>query len=196
MVPSPARVGREDIADLAVAAAMFESSNSETDTREPFHYTLGVRWVSEEMAPFPPQGRKNDGLADAGLALKRALNTIYKSEERSKRRERLVAAKKSKRKTNVQTNLIRRLANQLQRRKSRLQPHGICVAVPVYIFLALFVKAMIYPLVQYLPGGQSLMVPAIRHLNEWMIEMFRFLIQCAMQYLLLPLARRQSYIPF
>jgi hypothetical protein len=195
MVPSPARVGREDVADLAVAAATFESNNSETGTREPFHYTLGVRWVGEEMAPFPPQGRKNDGLPDAGLALKRALNTIYKSEERSKRRKQLVA-QKSKRKNNVQADLILRLANQLvQRRKSRLQPHGICVAVPVYFFLALFVKTMIYPLVQYLPGGQSLMVPAVRRLNEWMIAMFTFLMQCAIQYLP-PLARRKLYIPF
>lgn len=195
MVPSPSRISREDVADLAVSAATFESIDSGTGSREPFHYTFGMRWVGEEMAPFPSQGRKNDGLPNANLALKRALSTIYKSEARSKSRKQLVANKSKRKKEGRQSDLVLRLASQIQRRKSRVQPHGICVALPVYFLLALFVKAMLYPVLQYLPGGQSLLVPAFRRMHQWTVAMITLLGQFAIRYLP-PLARRTQYIPF
>eukprot|EP00980_Cylindrotheca_fusiformis_P028324 scaffold22592_cov129-Cylindrotheca_fusiformis.AAC.10 len=192
MVPSPARVSREDVAILAATAATFEPDNRDTESVEPFHYTLGVRWVGEDMAPFPPQGRKNDGLPDAKDALKRALDTIHKSEARSRRRKQLIAYK-SKRKS--KSGRIPQLSNQVRRRKGRIQPHGICVALPVYLFLALFVKTMLFPLLQYLPGGRGLLLPALRKVNEFTLALFTLLIQSGIRYLP-SMARRKQYIPF
>ena len=77
-VPSPARVGRDDVAALAVSACLFQSEprtssttrpqqnsnhgddpelltpqtdSSENKEDESFHYTLGVRWVGQDMGP-------------------------------------------------------------------------------------------------------------------------------------------------
>jgi hypothetical protein len=192
IVPSPARVGREDVASLAVAAAMFQSKKESSNDKYPFHYTLGVRWVGQDMAPFPSQGRKTDGLETAGLALKRCVKTINKAEKRIQRRKRL---KKKDAALNVQSDIILRMSNQLQRRKRRLQPHGICTAVPVYFFLILFLKTIVYPVLQYLPGGKTLLLPALRRLAELGSLLFMFLIRHAKQRLPY-LARRKQYILF
>ena len=63
-VPCPARVGREDVAELAISAVMFQAGNvsvtrDEESSREdsvPLKMTLGVRWVGEDLDPYPSQG--------------------------------------------------------------------------------------------------------------------------------------------
>eukprot|EP00546_Thalassionema_frauenfeldii_P020020 CAMPEP_0178901366 /NCGR_PEP_ID=MMETSP0786-20121207/3982_1 /TAXON_ID=186022 /ORGANISM="Thalassionema frauenfeldii, Strain CCMP 1798" /LENGTH=495 /DNA_ID=CAMNT_0020572459 /DNA_START=215 /DNA_END=1699 /DNA_ORIENTATION=+ len=71
-LPYPAIVGREDVASLAVAAALFDdtstkalnSKHNETDPITPFHITLGVRWCGALDPPFSyEQGRQSSGHA-------------------------------------------------------------------------------------------------------------------------------------
>lgn len=63
-LPPPGRVGRTDVAALAVAAVdpyVLTSSKS---------YTLGVRWVGEGVKPRP-QGTKEEGCKDAAECMKK-----------------------------------------------------------------------------------------------------------------------------
>lgn len=145
----PSIVGREDVASLAVAAALFKSevlTEEKSSLREetiwkdsanknvphhqtnPFHHTLAVRWVSENMAPYPSQGCKGDGLATAALCLKEALKSL-------RRRRREIGAQPT---TNSNAVMIRK------RRPLRgVKPYGFCVALPVYLFLFLFSKSLL-----------------------------------------------------
>ena len=52
-VESPAVVGRDDVADLVVASTLFPSKNETSLNGDAFHYTLGVRWVGNELDPYP-----------------------------------------------------------------------------------------------------------------------------------------------
>mmetsp|Transcript_16979 Transcript_16979/g.41381 ORF Transcript_16979/g.41381 Transcript_16979/m.41381 type:complete len:571 (-) Transcript_16979:95-1807(-) len=194
VVPNPARVGREDVAALAVAAASFSNERNETALEGPFHYTLGVRWVGEDMAPYPSQGRKHDGLPDARLALKRTIETISKAKERTRRRKQLVAQKQSPPRQRA-NDIIERIRSQQSKRLGRIQPHGICVAVPTYFFVMLAAKTVLYPMVQVLPGGRTVLLPGLRRLNQTVISaIWGFLL--AIMRNLLPLARRRRYISF
>jgi hypothetical protein len=72
-VPCPARVGREDVAALAVSAALFDSTEELAEIEhKPFHYTFACRWTSETMDPYPPQGQKSDGHISASEGLQSA----------------------------------------------------------------------------------------------------------------------------
>lgn len=71
-LPYPAIVGREDVAALAVAAALFDDTSTkalnikhnETNAITPFHITLGVRWCGALDPPFSyEQGRQSSGHA-------------------------------------------------------------------------------------------------------------------------------------
>mmetsp|Transcript_7674 Transcript_7674/g.12027 ORF Transcript_7674/g.12027 Transcript_7674/m.12027 type:complete len:537 (-) Transcript_7674:1-1611(-) len=69
-LPYPAVVGREDVAALAVAAALFgdgprketSSNKNTTDSTMPFHMTLGIRWCGVLDPPFSyDQGEQSNG---------------------------------------------------------------------------------------------------------------------------------------
>lgn len=169
MVPFPARVSREDVASLAVAAAMFQTPTYETDDHgnhddgngipnpEPFHYTLACRWAGQQLDPFPPQGVKADGAPDAVTALRRSLRLIAKNEKRKQVLQQRKGA----------SALYQRTKQHLSRRK-RPQPHGVFVAVPIYVMLGLFARTLLHPLVQVLPGGSTVVLPALVQLNQWL----------------------------
>lgn len=178
------------MASLAVAAAMFQTKKDDGDnySNDPFHYTLACRWVGQNLDPFPAQGRKGDGFPDAQTALQRALKTIKKNR---RRREAL----KRKKSSSIQTDMILRMADKLQEQRKRLKPHGICVAVPIYLFLGLFFKTMVHPLLQFLPGGKTWVLPALARLNEWTVMMFSFLLTRLMVAMPL-LTQRQRFIRF
>lgn len=194
MVPNPARVGREDVAALAVAAASFNGEQNKAALEEPFHYTLGVRWVGEDMVPYPPQGRKHDGLPDARLALKRTIETISKSQERTRRRNQLIAQKQSPSQQRT-TDIIERVRNQQSKRLGRIQPHGICVALPMYFFVMLAAKTILCPLVQYLPGAKSVLLPGLGRLSQIVISTISTFLHAIFIHIL-PLARKRRYISF
>lgn len=192
VVPSPARVGREDVAALAVAAALF-SSHNDTNKSEPFHYTLGVRWVGDKMDPFPPQGRKADGLADADTCMQRALKTLKGTAQRSE--ERRQALEKKDDTGYSSRDVVLRLANQLQRRRQKPKPYGICVAIPLYIFLGMLSQSLIYPVLQHLPGGKTWILPALSKVNELLGMLAAYTIGQLL--VVLPwLAGRKHYISF
>jgi hypothetical protein len=174
-VPSPSRVGREDVAALAVAAATFVSQNR-TDSRgkkinDPFHYTFACRWVGEMEHPYPAQGRKRDGFPDAGDAFRRSLKAIHRNEQASERRKqiRLTGKSTSKRLSASSRDVIDRMAQRLESRRRQTRaskPHGICVAVPVYLLLALVIKIILIPSLSYIPGGKEHILPAIHLVNQ------------------------------
>jgi hypothetical protein len=189
VVPTPSLVSREDVASLAVAAALFHNPDK-NPIREPFHLTLGVRWVGPDMGPYPAQGRKADGLPDANSALQRCLKTVGKAEKRKRR----VSVP---RKRNMQGNdddpetVVRFANNIISRKRRRLKPYGICVAVPVYFFLASLAKALI----KYIPGGATYILPVFGRVNELLLMLVTYVIGKLI--LLLPfVVRRKQYIPF
>jgi hypothetical protein len=205
--PFPARVGREDVASLAIAAAMFQTPVYDIDEEEgygdvdtptgakedqPFHYTLACRWVGQELDPFPAQGVKADGAEDAQTALQRTLQVIEKNEKR----KRLLESRRRRKQT--LGALFDRTSATLQRRSKRLlrtQPHGLCAAIPVYIMLGLFARTLLQPIVKVLPGGQTWVLPALAQLNEWVLVTASLVMGKLMS--LLPfLARRKQYISF
>jgi len=170
-VETPAVVSREDVASLAVASAFFksprerEAANAWTTANEfsssdilppqipkyqPFHAILAVRWVGKDMHPYPSQGRKQDGLPTAQLALDRALKIIKMSEQKERRLE---LRRQRQREESPAYNTLReaypdtvlRLAEnfKLQRlSKMRLKPYGIVTAIPVYIVLAIAMRSV------------------------------------------------------
>jgi len=176
-VQSPALIGREDVATLAVAAATFVTQNRTNSiisskggsrTSEPFHYTFGCRWVGQTIDSYPPQGHKLDGHPDPAVAFRRSLKTLYRSEREQERR---------KERTNSENNplsssadLVVRMAEQVEKRRQkryRTKPYGLCVALPVYLSLALLGNMTLVPLLQFVPVGREWIIPCLnraRHL--------------------------------
>lgn len=152
-VSSPARVGREDVAALAVAATFFDSNdhvspkrdlatvkrerNSASRTASPFHYCLACRWAGSKMAPFPAQGSAKEGLPTAELCMQEALRQIRRKEKRERR-------------LNRRQSTAARLARNMP--STRIKPYGICTALPVYLFLGMFMHALVRTLLPVLPG--------------------------------------------
>jgi hypothetical protein len=170
-VPCPARVGREDVAALAVASALFDSQPRQKQKRrtgdrsgsnddglhigdtdddysndEPFHYTLACRWASDQLDPYPAQGQMSEGLPTANLCLQAALRTL-----RGQRP--LRAAIAAKRNQAGPESVLRRHVKATPQRR-RIKPYGICVAVPVYLVLSLMLRSLLYYAATYLPGLQ------------------------------------------
>jgi hypothetical protein len=152
-LPSPSRVGRDDVAALAVSAALFDSKTSSKDDKnseageheieEPFHYTLAVRWAGEDLSPFPAQGRLKDGMPDANLCLQDALRKL--STDRAK-----PSLRRTKRRAAYPETVLR-FATTLQASR-RSKPYGVCVAVPLYLILALFARSLFHSVASFFPG--------------------------------------------
>jgi len=185
-VPSPALVGREDVAALAVAAATFVTQNRTNDDHpkskdsgvrpsEAFHYIFGCRWVGETLDSYPPQGRQRDGHPNPFIAFRRALRTV-RSREREKEREERIDnnyGKRSPSSVSSSTDSVVRMAEKLdkrrQRRRRRPKPYGICVTVPTYLLLALFGKLVLISLLQHIPGGKEFALPWLDRARHWMV---------------------------
>jgi len=157
-VPCPARVGREDVAGLAISAVMFQAGNvsvtdddsSQTEAA-PLKMALGVRWVGEELHPYPAQGRKSDGLPDAHQCMNRALKEHRKNQKRNRRR-------KLKSKSSIPDSIARYASSQ----RRSLKPYGVFVAVPVYLLLWVMLKN----LCRYIPGYSENVAPALARIRD------------------------------
>lgn len=122
---SPARVGRVDVAELLSAAALAPWMSADNQTATSVHYTLAVRWSGDEqaMAPYPAQGVKTHGCRKAAKSLQKAIR-------RRNRRE----TKMSKPVSAMTTAMTSTTPI------SRLKPYGVCVAVPLYLTLAILLR--------------------------------------------------------
>jgi len=141
------------VAALAVASALFDSKRQKRKARddvgsiedEPFHYCLACRWVGQDMAPFPAQGKMSQGHADATLGLQAALKKIRQHEKRRRRRRTMYAKKYP------ETAL--RISQHLKATPRKIKPYGIFAAVPVYVVLTMMIRSMFYYLSPYIPGS-------------------------------------------
>ena len=138
-VPYPARISRDDTAEVIVAAALWNNRNHEVTKAKSssfvsvddnvddksFHYTLACRWVGNEMDPYPAQGHASDGHPTAYQCLQSTLRRTKSNETNSIYR----------------TNGVQPLNNRLT---LKMKPYGICAALPVYMFISLFVSSVVY----------------------------------------------------
>jgi hypothetical protein len=107
-VASPAIVGTEDVAALAIASGLFPAKRE----KEPFHYCLACRWVSENLTPYPAQGKKSDGFNTANLSIQSAVRKLRKR---------------------------RNLANKSHK---ELKPYGLWTAIPLYLGLTVLAASV------------------------------------------------------
>ena len=133
-VPYPARISRDDTAEVVVAAALWNNrnhlgrndkskltllnsvnANDDSIDDKSFHYTLACRWVGNEMDPYPAQGHISEGHPTAYQCLQSTLG-----------------------RTNDET-IIRPKGIQ-----PKLKPYGIFAAVPVYVFISLLMSSIFY----------------------------------------------------
>jgi hypothetical protein len=149
-VPFPARIGREDVAALAVAAALFQSENDsdESNSVRPFHYTFGCRWASECMDPYPAQGKKIHGFASASLGIQSAVNKLKQKEKRRRK-------KKDQARDELHSSLAQISYSRTIPRPTK--PYGICVAIPVYLLLSMMAKSIFMLALPYIPGLRPLL---------------------------------------
>lgn len=152
-VPSPARVGREDVAALVVAAAMFDAQDRDENDR-PFHYTLACRWAGRQMDPYPPQGCMSQGLPDAQSAMQTALRNIRRREKRQRR-----WMQRRKQQESSLENQVMQFARSLPTLRRRVKPYGLCVAVPVYMILTMMAKTLMQTILMSIPGSQKWLTP-------------------------------------
>lgn len=124
-------------------------SSIQQQRHQPFHCNLAVRWVGNDMDPYPAQGSKRDGFPTAQVALERALKVIKSSEKKERtlalrlQRERAGSAAYSALEETYSEMALRLAENfQLQRKsKTRLKPYGIVSAIPAYFVLGLALRA-------------------------------------------------------
>jgi hypothetical protein len=154
-VAGPSIVGRDDVAALAVAAALFDPTDKEREQHEPFHYTLGVRWVGQDMDPYPPQGCASDGFPTAHLALQSALRSIRKR-DKLRRRKLLLHEQRARGEPSslsAASSLVRVARAVPRSRMHSAKPYGLCVAVPVYLVLAALARKAFQTVLPYLPSA-------------------------------------------
>jgi hypothetical protein len=211
-VPTPARIGREDVATLAVASATFATQNRTDEngrhsrSNEPFHYTFACRWVGQELDPYPAQGRKRDGHPDASVAFSRSLRDIQRKENLAERRKLHLgihgngkASKRLHTSSSTSREIITSMAQKLERRRlynPRSKPHGICTAVAIYMFLALTIKTILLPSLLYIPGGEEYVLPALQKINRWTAAGYSSLLDRLVSNLPKLVRRKKVYISF
>jgi hypothetical protein len=118
---SPARVGRDDVAAVLAAVAVAPwLTDDATAAVTAVHYTLAVRWAgdAQAMAPYPAQGSYADGCQQAAESLQKAVQTRRKQGP-------------------VRTTDARALWCKWSRK-----PYGLCVAIPLYLALALVLRKL------------------------------------------------------
>jgi hypothetical protein len=144
----PARISRDDTAEVVVAAALYNpnnnnvnqndhrrykskiksntsinavnsQSNNANDNIEPFHYTLACRWVGDQMDPYPAQGHISYGHPNAYQCLQSTIGTMRDDEGKNQS-----LPKQSF--TTIKTTL-----------------YGICAAIPVYLVLSMMIHSIV-----------------------------------------------------
>ena len=127
-VESPSLVGREDVADLAVVAALTKSSRNATDTGSSaaHHYQWALRWTGQHISP--PQGLRPDGLSTAALCYVKAVKEQTKKDGKKRLKEKRLESYHGGR------ELMR-----LKRFRRRLKPYlqSFAISVPVYSAIGL-----------------------------------------------------------
>ena len=148
IVPYPARISRDDTAEVIVAAALWNNRNHagrndnakltsfnsiniddvDDDVNDnEFHYNLACRWVGNELDPYPAQGHVSDGHPTAYQCLQSTLGRMHHDE------------------TNIhRTNGV----------LPKIKPYGICAAVPVYTFILLLLSSIVYNCIE---AGQNVL---------------------------------------
>lgn len=136
--------------DSSSASDATAGSQTQQQQHQPFHCCLAVRWVGNDMHPYPAQGSKRDGFPTAQVALQRALKVIKRNEkterqlELRRQRQRAESLAYSALREAYPETVLRLAENfQLQRSsKTRLKPYGIVTAIPVYFVLAIVMRSM------------------------------------------------------
>ena len=131
-VESPSLVGREDVADLAVVAALTKSSRNATDTgskdgsSSAHHYQWALRWTGQHISP--PQGLRPDGLSTAALCYVKAIKEQAKEDGKNRLKEKRLESYHGGK------ELMR-----LKRLRRRLKPYlqSVAISVPVYTVIGL-----------------------------------------------------------
>jgi hypothetical protein len=158
-VATPCLVGRDDVADIAVVAALTTTSNpkllfgNDTDTTDnsedeggtdnatiqaTSHYTWALRWTGQHLSP--PQGLRPDGLSTAALCFVKAI----KAEIASTRQKRVESRRQERMKQYHGGNELVRIQNWLKRRLNS-KPHALSAALAVYMTLSLISWFTIWP---------------------------------------------------
>ena len=154
-LPYPAIVSREDVAAVAVAAALTRKDRAkavkqtEKSVQEKASsYTWALRWAGSHLE----QGRKSDGLPDAQACVDRMFKLEKKRDMRRKRVE-------ETRNSDSLQRLLLTISKPL--RKRRLKPYGIAVAVPVYMVMA----AIILTALRNVPGKEIVLKLVVKRLG-------------------------------
>jgi NAD(P)H-binding len=159
LVPLPAVVGRRDVASLAVAAAFLQIPNHQKQKAEsnPMHFTLAIRWTGQDMAPYPPQGRKRDGHASAATALQSCLKALSRQNGNSTNYS-VGFGRNSKPLSGLTArpkNRARLLSGRTIGPPTQVKPYGVCVAIPLYLGLVMvatsLLQSVVIPLLPFTP---------------------------------------------
>jgi len=124
-VESPSVVGREDVADLAVVAALTKTSGNETELPS-HHYKWGLRWTGQHISP--PQGLRPDGLATAALCYVKAIKEQSKRDKHKRIKD-----------NKIKSYIGGKELLTLKQWRTRLQPYtrSMSVSIPVYTFIGI-----------------------------------------------------------
>ena len=118
-VMTPSLVGRDDVADLAVVAAL-----TSTSLDAAHHFTWALRWTGQHLSP--PQGLRPDGFFNAALCFVDAIRGELKSAERRR-------VNKTRMMSYVGGKELIRLNLQVHRLKPYIQ--SLAFSAPVYVTL-------------------------------------------------------------
>lgn len=124
-VESPSVVGREDVADLAVVAALTKTTGNETELPS-HHYKWGLRWTGQYITPA--QGLRPDGLATAALCYVKAIKEQSKRDKHKRIKD-----------NELKSYLGGKEFLRLKQWRRRLQPYtrSTAVSIPVYTFIGI-----------------------------------------------------------
>jgi NAD(P)H-binding len=160
LVPLPAVVGRRDVASLAVAAALLQIPHQKRKAESnPMHFTLAIRWTGQDMAPYPPQGRKRDGHASAAKALQSCVKVLSRQYQNGNSTNYSVGFGRNSKPlsglTARQKNRARLLSGRTIGPPTQVKPYGVCVAIPLYLGLAMvatsLLQSVVIPLLPFSP---------------------------------------------
>lgn len=141
-MPYPSRIGRDDAASIAVCAALFDFSEEQSRLKRgvlqhkdvlpstlPIHHTIACRWAGEEVQ----QGMQKDGYSNAQNCLK----AVFQSKQ-SEHRKTLGSINQPK---SYRESLLLSVSR-MKPKQLKIKPYGICVAIPVYFFMAMLMKSV------------------------------------------------------
>jgi hypothetical protein len=145
-VPSPSLIGRDDVADLAIVAALTRTSSrrrairaasdlgsiisddAEAPPNRPaHHWTWAMRWTGQHL--IPPQGLRPDGFADAATCFVGAVKEQAALDRKRRSREKYLESYHGGREV-----------MRLIRWRRRIKPfiRGMAVSIPVYLIMGMF----------------------------------------------------------